>query len=103
MQQCAATGDGRGARRSLLDRHTAHVKDDRDVTENVHVRALALTPRRERQRMTLRGRTEQMGLTLDRYADGDETTLRRDSTSEGELEYYEEDEVQTLPWPRDPV
>jgi hypothetical protein len=53
--------------------------------------------------MTLRGRTEQMGLTLDRYADGDEATLRRDATSEAELEHYEEDEVQTLPWPRDPV
>jgi hypothetical protein len=52
------------------------------------------------RRMTLRGDNEQLGLILDRYADGDETTLRRESTSEAELEHYEEDDVATVPWLR---
>ena len=34
---------------------------------------------------------------LDRYGDGDEATIRRESSSETELQYYEEEEVATLP------
>jgi hypothetical protein len=45
-----------------------------------------------------RGETEQ-GAELDRYGDGDEATIRRESSSETELQYYEEEEVATLPWP----
>jgi hypothetical protein len=50
------------------------------------------------KRMT-RGETEQQGVDLDRYGDGDEATIRRDSSSETELQHYEEEEVATLPWP----
>ena len=46
-----------------------------------------------------RGETEHLGLELDRYGDGDEATLRRESRSETELSHYDEEEVATLPWP----
>lgn len=48
--------------------------------------------------MTIRGETEHLGLDLDRYGDGDETTIRRDAGGEPELAHYEEDEVATIPW-----
>ncbi len=46
-----------------------------------------------------RGEKDNLGIDLDRYGDGDEATLRRDSGSESDLQYYEEEEVATLPWP----
>lgn len=41
--------------------------------------------------------TDDLGLDLDVYAEGDEATLRRDAP---DLEYYEEDDIATLPWLR---
>jgi len=41
--------------------------------------------------------TDDLGLDLDVYAEGDETTLRRDAP---ELDSYEEDDVATIPWIR---
>ena len=50
--------------------------------------------------MNRRGETDSVGTNLDRYGDGDEATIRRESASEAELEYYDEDDVATVPWMR---
>jgi len=50
--------------------------------------------------MSYRGETDEMGMNLDVYGDGDEATLRRDSGLEPDLEYYDEDDVATVPWIR---
>jgi hypothetical protein len=51
--------------------------------------------------MSYRGETDELGMNLDVYGDGDEATLRRrDSGLEPDLEYYDEDDVATVPWIR---
>lgn len=50
--------------------------------------------------MSYRGDTDDLGLNLDVYGDGEEATLRRDSGLEPELEHYEEDDIATVPWIR---
>ena len=48
--------------------------------------------------MSHRGPDDNLGMDLDIYGDGDETTWRRRSGQENGLEHYDEDEVPTLPW-----
>lgn len=48
--------------------------------------------------MTQHGDTNNMGLDLDPYGDGDEATLRREPARDAGLDPYEEDEVATAPW-----
>jgi hypothetical protein len=50
--------------------------------------------------MTQHGNTDNPGLELDRYGDGDEATLRREPTADKELERYDEDDVATAQWIR---
>lgn len=51
--------------------------------------------------MKRHGDFENLGLELDRYADGEEATLRREPTADLEqLDWYDEDEVATAPWIR---
>jgi hypothetical protein len=50
--------------------------------------------------MTQHGDTDNLGLDLDRYGDGDEATLRRQPSADRELEHYDEDDVKTAPWIR---
>jgi len=50
--------------------------------------------------MSYRGETDEIGLNLDVYGEGDEATLRRDSGHEPDLEYYDEEDVATVPWIR---
>ncbi|HTV18109.1 MAG TPA: hypothetical protein VMG12_05545 [Polyangiaceae bacterium] len=50
--------------------------------------------------MSYRGETDELGLNLDVYGDGEEATLRRDSGREPELEHYDEDDIATVPWIR---
>ena len=52
------------------------------------------------KRMKIRRDKEHQGFDLDRYGDGDEATIRRESSSESELEPYEEDDVATVPLTR---
>ena len=48
--------------------------------------------------MSYRGDNNDTGRDLDIYGDGDEATLVRDA--DAELEYYDEDDVATIPWIR---
>jgi hypothetical protein len=50
--------------------------------------------------MSYRVENNDSGRDLDIYGDGDEATLRRDSGGEAELEFYDEDDVATIPWIR---
>jgi hypothetical protein len=50
--------------------------------------------------MSYRGETDEIGLNLDVYGEGDEATLRRDSGHEPDLEYYDEEDIATVPWIR---
>lgn len=51
--------------------------------------------------MTQHGDTDNQGLELDRYGDGEEATLRREPIGEvRQLDSYDEDDIKTAPWIR---
>ena len=50
--------------------------------------------------MIMRNETEQLGIDLDRYGEGDEATLRREGASDAQLEHYDEEDIATVPWQR---
>lgn len=47
--------------------------------------------------MIRRSHNDEQGNELNRYADADETTIRRHPASEAELDEYDEDDVTTAP------